>query len=416
MLEFTHSFAHTAKDDTKCLTQIFESITKERADQTSGYYALPFSQKALQDSQQYLKQHKDLITKLKNIVIIGVGGSSLGLKALDTMLSSLPQRNAMKLRFLECTDCIAVETALKKVKVKNTLFIVISKSGSTIETSSLFKYVLETYNLLSKKHTPHIVAITDENSPLQKWCHKHKIASIGIDKNVGGRFSVLSSVGILPLMLLGYDVKKLLQGAKELAMRFFDRKEDHILQKALYLVQNREQYPINVLFSYSSILKEFNAWYVQLWAESLGKLNIHNKAVGLTPVGLVGSIDQHSFLQLIVQGCKDKSVTFISLKPTHYPKPRIPNTTLTFLESTDFANGASFATLLDKQCLATMQTLHAQGIPTDSIVIDKICEYNAGALVMYYELLTSCAGCALEINTYDQPGVEFGKTRLREMF
>ena len=217
-------------------------------------------------------------------------------------------------------------------------------------------------------------------------------------------------------MLLGYKGKEILEGARELALRFFERKEDHILHKALYLVQNRERCPINVLFSYSSVFREFNAWYVQLWAESLGKLNAHKQPVGLTPIALVGSIDQHSFLQLIVQGPRDKSVTFLSLAPKHYPKPRIPQKKRELLESSDFVIGASFATLLDKQCLATMQTLQAQEVPTDSIVMDRVCAHNAGALVMYYELLTSCAGCALEINTYDQPGVEFGKARLRDMF
>lgn len=416
MLTFTQSFIPTHKASAPDIESLFESIKQERIQHVSGYYELPFSKKAIEDAQRYIKKHKDLVAKLKNLVIIGVGGSSLGLKAIDTMLSSLPQRNAIKLRFLECTDTFAVDTALKKLKVKNTLFIVISKSGSTIETASLFKYVLDTYELMRPKNKSHLLAITDTNSPLQKWCQKQKVAFVNIDKNVGGRFSVLSSVGILPLMLLGYKAKEILEGARDLVSRFFERKEDHILHKALYLVQNREQYPINVLFSYSSVLREFNAWYVQLWAESLGKLNADKQPVGLTPIALIGSIDQHSFLQLIVQGCKDKSVTFISLDPRHYPKPHIPKKKLEFLESSDFINGASFATLLSKQCLATMQTLQAQEIPTDSIVLDSISERNAGALVMYYELLTSCAGCALGINTYDQPGVEFGKTRLRDMF
>lgn len=411
MLTFKQFFALSGDID-----PVFKSIKEERLKSTSGYYELPFSKKALQDSRRYIKKHKELIAKLKNLVIIGVGGSSLGLKALDSMLCSLPQRNAIKLRFLECTDSLATQNTLKKLKLKNTLFIVISKSGSTIETASLLKYVLETYDLLQPKNKSHLLAITDTNSPLQQWCQKQKIAFVNIDKNVGGRFSVLSSVGILPLMILGYKTKEILAGAREIATRFFERKEDHILHKALYMVRHREQYPINVLFSYSSALKEFNAWYVQLWAESLGKLNTDKQPVGLTPIALVGSIDQHSFLQLIVQGPQDKSVTFIALNPKHQLKPRIPKMKLEFLESSDFINGASFATLLDKQCLATMQTLQAQEIPTDSIVLDRISEYNAGALVMYYELLTSCAGCALGIDTYDQPGVEFGKTRLREMF
>ncbi len=413
MLTFSQNFATQDKKAQRDV--LFSQILKEREYKASGYYELPFQKRALQDSKEYLSTHKELLKNLKNLVIIGIGGSSLGLRAIDSLLSHTKNRKNIALHFLEHTDSIPTNATLKKIKLKNTLFVAISKSGTTIETSSLMKYVLERFKILENKESKkHLLIITDENSPLQQWAHKEHIATVCIDKNVGGRFSVLSAIGILPLKILGYDTKALLKGAREFAEGFFARKEEHLLQKALFLAQNHKHYSINVLFSYASVFKDFNAWYVQLWGESLGKIAQNGVSIGLTPVGLVGSIDQHSFLQLIVQGVKDKSVTFLALNPKLFAKPTIPNFKLEFLESTNFVNTMSFAQLLYKQQQATMQTLQTQNIPTDFIRLDSLAEPSIGALIMYYELLTSAVGCLLKINTYDQPGVEFGKKRLFE--
>lgn len=396
------------------LDSLYDLIIKEKVATYSGYYHLPFEDKGIKDSQAYIQSHCSLLSKIKNLIIIGVGGSSLGTKAIDTMLCHLPCRKNIALKFLEHTDPIEINKALQGVEILDSLFIVISKSGTTIETSSLMKYVLAHYKLLEYKH--HLVVITDENSPLQKWAQSVKIDHICIAPNVGGRFSVLSSVGILPLMILGYDVKGLLEGAKKFMMNFLHRQEDHILRKAIFLAKSRDRYPINVLFSYSSSFKDFNAWYVQLWAESLGKIDSYGKKVGLTPIALIGSIDQHSFLQLITQGVMDKTVTFLNFNRKNYSEPKIPELSIPYLESTDFVNNTSFAKLLNYQQIATMQTIQNEGIPTDEIKVDILCEESVGILIFYFELLTSCVGRILDINTYDQPGVEFGKIRLKEMF
>ena len=155
---------------------------------------------------------------------------------------------------------------------------------------------------------------------------------------------------------------------------------------------------------------------MQLWGESLGKINASGEKVGLTPIALIGSIDQHSFLQLIVQGVRDKSVTFLSLNPAHSLRPQIPNVKIPHLESTDFVNNQSFATLLHNQRLATMQTIENEGITTDCIEVMRLCEESVGILIAYFELLTSCVGNIFEIDTYNQPGVEFGKVRLKKLF
>lgn len=408
---------HLANPNQKALDNVFDLICLERQNKKSGYYELPFEQKTLEDCYDYVAQHKDFLDTIKNIVIIGIGGSSLGLKAIDSLLSHLRTRKNIQLAFLEHTDPIEIEKSLCNIHTKDTLFVIISKSGTTIETSSLMKYVIHRYDLFKDaQRKSHLLFITDEDSPLYFLAKDEQISVVTISKNIGGRFSVLSAVGVLPLMLLGYDVAKLLKGALEFEKNFFDRKEEHLLKKAIFLAKNRDRFPINILFSYSSAFKDFNSWYVQLWGESLGKFDIYGKKVGLTPISLIGSIDQHSFLQLITQGLMDKTITFLSIHQAKYIEPKIPYVSFKYLDGTDFVNGTSFAKLLNLQQIATMETIQNEGIPTDHIEIEELCEASVGKLVIYFELLTSCVGAIFNINSYDQPGVELGKIRLREIF
>lgn len=420
MIKFKEYFAKSANDynvSKEATNALFKSICEERNKHISGYYNLPYSKSALVESNNYIKANKDLLDKIDNLIIIGIGGSSLGLKAIDSMLSHLPYRKEISLKFLEHTDPIKIEKSLKKVKLKNSLFIVISKSGKTIETLSLMKYVLDRYALLKKeKYKKHLLFITDKDSPLESFGNANGIKTFCIDSNIGGRFSVLSTIGILPLNILGYKIDLILNGAKKLSNSFFNRKEDHILRKAIFFGNNKDKYHINILFSYSSVFKDFNAWYVQLWGESLGKLNSFGSKTALTPIALIGSIDQHSFLQLIVQGVMDKTITFLSLNQLSYEHPKVPKLNMKYLDFCDFINGVSFASLLQKQQLSTMEAVQKEGVPTDYIEIKELNEESVGSLIMYYELLTSCTGKVLDVNAYDQPGVELGKKILISKF
>ncbi len=419
MLKFSHFNTNfldnqLANPSSAALNKAFELITQEIAQKKTGYYDLVYNQQALLDSKAYMQENINFLSQIQTIVIIGIGGSSLGLKAIDSMLKHLPSRKNIKLKYLEHTDPIAIQETLNKISLKHTLFITISKSGTTIETSSLLKFVIHKYRLFD--HKKHLIFITDYYSPLWHFAKESNFECFGIDKNVGGRFSVLSTVGILPLCLLGYNTQELLDSARYFQNSFLAREQDHLLSKAIFFAKNKERYPINILFSYSNVFKHFNAWYVQLWGESLGKIDAYGKKVSLTPIGLIGSIDQHSFLQLITQGIMDKTITFLSLNQAKYTKPKIPKISLPHLESTNFVNNTSFAKLLGMQQLATMQTIQNEGIPTDHIEISELCEQSVGRLIIYFELLTSVVGAILNINTYNQPGVEFGKIRLKEMF
>jgi len=396
-----------AKDE---MDDVFKKIVDEYRSSEIGYYHL------LEQDIKDIKRYKKEVSWAKRIIVVGIGGSSLGSKAIDQLLY-VNKKRRKKISFLESVGPNAIKAVLSKVDFEDSLFLIISKSGSTIETISNFKYILKKFrvNLEDDEDKKHFCIITDKDSNLDKFSNKYSIKTFYIPKNVGGRFSVFSKVGLVPLALMGYKIENFLEGAKLLRERFFEYKYDNLLKKSLFLAKNHKKYPINVLFSYSSTFKAFNEWYVQLWGESLGKIDKQNKRVGLTPVGLVGSIDQHSFLQLLTQGPLDKTVTFIKVNDFKNDI-KIPDIKLDFLDSTDYVNGYSFNELINAQCDATMQSVIKSGINVDLIEIDDFSEKSVGYLIFYFELLTSLTAIALDIDAYDQPGVEEGKVILKEKF
>jgi len=384
----------------------FESLVKEKQGGEIGYYHLP------KQSAVLTERLKDVKTGFDKIAVIGIGGSSLGTKAVYRLLKS-NYKNVKEIIFLENTDPIELKNHFCKIDKKNTLFLVISKSGTTIETISIFKAAIDYFKLDLEKDN--IIIITDPGSKLEKFAEKYSITVFNIPKNVGGRFSVFSAVGVVPLYLAGFDILKVLKGADEFFESFFNKKQWHLIRKAAFLYERSRCYKMNVVFSYSSLLDEFNKWYVQLWGESLGKINKKGQRVGLTPIGLLGSIDQHSFLQLLIEGPRDKTVTFIKVK-NFENSLKIPNISLPYLETTDFVNGYTFNELINAQCDATKESVIRSGIDVDEIILEKLNEENVGMLLVYYELLTSALGALFEIDTYNQPGVELGKKILKNKF
>ncbi len=412
----TQKLFFTPKISASHIDEAYEALREEMKSSKVGYYTLPDGD--MVDKIESFIKDKELNTKkLKNVAVIGIGGSSLGTRAVDTLLSHTSDRNDKKLIFLENVDPIEIENNLKNIEFDESIFIVISKSGSTVETISHLKHLIDYFkiDIKSEKFRFRFVTITDENSPLDAFSKEFGLDSFYIPQNVGGRFSVFSAVGLLPLSLLGYDIRKLLEGAKEIRESFFAKNEDLLVQKAHCYVTQSKRAPINVLFSYAGAFNAFNDWYVQLWGESLGKVNEIGEHCGMTPVGLIGSIDQHSFLQLLIEGPRDKTVTMIKVKDFQKDL-KIPNISLKYLEKTDFVNGITFNDLINAQCDATMQSIIKQGISVDLIEIKRVEEKSVGYLIFYYELLTSLCGHFLGINTYDQPGVELGKNILKEKF
>ncbi len=397
------------------MTEAFGNLVYEREKGVAGYYNLPEDSKLIVSEVRAFASSNETIRTCDTVVVIGIGGSSLGAKAVDSMLRHrYPE--ARRILFLENPDPVDILGKFATITKERSLFLVISKSGTTVETMSIFKAVIDHFHIdLDGEDRERIVAITDEGSALCRFVDHHGIKAYTIPHNVGGRFSVLSSVGIVPLTLAGYDTCSLLEGGASMVERFFDAREEHLLIKAAFIATHWKRYRMNVLFAYATFLEDFTKWYVQLWGESLGKIDRCGNRVGPTPSGHIGSVDQHSFLQLVMQGPRDKSVTF--LKVERFEKDlEIPDIGLEHIQKSDFVNGHTFNELINAECDATRRSVKMEGVPVDSITLDRVDEANIGELIVYYELLTSLTGSMLHVDTYDQPGVEAGKRILAKRF
>jgi len=380
------------------------AIEKERLD--IGYYNLPE-----QNIDEILEYVDGFNGNVENIVVLGIGGSSLGSKAIYEFLKPV-KKPLRKLYFFESTDPLNIMEIFSKIELEKSHFLVISKSGTTVETISIFKYLYE-----KESSSSSYTFITDENSALDKFAQEIGSKTFYLPANVGGRFSVLSVVGLLPLALCGVNIKELLFGANRVKESFFNDGylKNSLLNKAIFYAKYHTTYNINCLFAYSETLRYFSEWYVQLWGESLGKKQCNSAFhVGVTPIGLIGPKDQHSFLQLIVEGTRDKSVTFIKIDDFQN-ELTIPKIELPYLESLDMLNDITFHDLITMQSDSVIEALLEQGdIPLDEIIIERVDEESIGQLIYYYELLTSLVGKLINVNTYDQPGVESGKIILKE--
>lgn len=396
-MKYQHNFNPTISDE-----DIFAEIVKER--EHIGYYNL------VHQDTSIFKEYAATV-KQKNIIVIGIGGSTLGTYAIYKFLK-YSKNLTKKLYFLETTDPIDIKSKVKNIDLDDTLFIVISKSGTTIETVSIFKYI----HSLVKCDKHNTLVVTESDSKLNEYAKANEIMNFEIPKNVGGRFSVFSAVGLLPLAIVGIDIDELLGGAKEVYNLFFSKGEtyERVVKKARFFVEYKNSFNINVVFSYSSRLEGFNKWYIQLWGESLGKVDINSTRQGLTPIGIIGPIDQHSFLQLIVEGRRDKTVTVIKVDDFDNDL-KIPQIKLEGLGELDYLDNIEFSSLINKQADATIESINnLHDIPCDVITIDSINEKSFASLMYEYELLTSVCAKFMYIDAYNQPGVEAGKIILKQ--
>jgi len=381
--------------------EILDNLEKEL--ETVGYYSL--HEQDINLIQSYAKSIKN-----DYIYVIGIGGSSLGGKAIYTFLRR-SYKFKKKLFFLDTIDPLRINYLLSLGDLKNSQFIIISKSGSTVEPVSILKYIDSKVKIT--KHNCSV--ISGKNSLLWNFALENNLTKFLIPENVGGRFSVFSPVGLVPLAIIGVDIKKLLDGCKVVHESFFKKEEyyDLIINKARFLVENKSRFTMNIIFSYSSVFKDFNRWFVQLWAESIGKKNINGTRQGLTPISLIGPDDQHSFLQLILDGPRDKTVTFFKIKNLK-DVSIIPNAEKFNCFNLNVLNGKSFNQLINLQADSTYESiLQEKDIPCDKITIENIDEFNIAKLMYRFFLLTSTVGSFLQINTYDQPAVELGKKILK---
>jgi glucose-6-phosphate isomerase len=356
-----------------------------------------------------------------DIVVLGIGGSALGTVALRSALRSTvwnaltdEQREFFpRLHVVDNVDPSTMHSLLGRLALGSTLCIVISKSGGTAETMAQYLVLRERLEAqLGEAYGRHLVFITDpEKGALRRIAESHRIVSLDVPPNVGGRFSVLSPVGLLPAALVGIDVDALLAGAAEMiALCDTDdllRNPAGLYATLQWLADSELGMGNHVLMPYSDQLRDFSDWFVQLWAESLGKITPDGDHVGPTPIAAVGVTDQHSQVQLFMEGPRDKTVTFMAVvQPgADVPIPRLHSD----VPELAYLGGHTLGTLLDVERRATAGALAQRGRPSMTMEIDQVDAHHLGGLIMLFEIATVLAGALYGVDPMDQPGVELGK-------
>jgi glucose-6-phosphate isomerase len=349
-----------------------------------------FNQKDLKDFENFSKKLK----KFKKIIVLGVGGSSLGAKTISAI--NFQER----VEFLESIDPASVSNFFSKIKIKETFFLVISKSGETIETTCQTLILID---LLKKakvtnfsKQFLFITQSLDNN--LAKIAKEINCEIYPHDTKIGGRYSAFSVVGMLPALLAGIDIKKVRKGAQKIIKNFLE--SDYIAHNcALQISLYERGFTNDVLMPYIDKLKNFNDWYRQLWAESLGKNNF-----GSTPINSMGTVDQHSQLQLYLEGPKDKFFTFVTSK-NHQEDFLIKD----LKTAKTLFGGKKLSEVLAIEEFTTIEVLNKKKLPIRIIKIDKLNEETLGALMMQTILEIIIIAYSKNINPFDQPAVELRK-------
>jgi glucose-6-phosphate isomerase len=360
--------------------------------------------------------------KFDDVVVLGIGGSALGPIALRTALRK-PLWNLLeagdrdmrpRLHVLDNLDPITIAALLDRVKLERTLFIVTSKSGGTAETMAQYLVVRERLDREKIAAKDHIAFVTDPSKgALRPLATAEKIPALDIPANVGGRFSVLSPVGMLPAALIGIDTAKLLDGAGEMADRCaganFAENPAGVFAALQFLADSKIGKHIHVMMPYSDALRDMAGWFVQLWAESLGKQRPKDKEhVGPTPLGALGATDQHSQVQLFMEGPADKTITFVSVSRREKEDVPIPKLHQNVPELA-YLGGHSLGEVLDIERRATAGALATRGRPNMTFELDAVDSWHVGAFIMLLECATVYAGAMYDVNPLDQPGVELGK-------
>lgn len=346
----------------------------------------------------------------RHMLLLGIGGSALGPRALQKAFrpqQDWPGYAGPWLWIADNVDAPALEAWLEKLPPKETLVVVISKSGGTIETMSQYFIVREWLQReLGKAWTGNVLAVTDAKSgALRQEAADNGLASLPVPEHLGGRFSVLSAVGLVPACFLGLDWRAVLDGAADVfgpVAMYPEKLAAHPAWKlalwARALMEN--DYSQLIFFSYIPAWACFGSWFAQLWAESLGKAG-----KGSMPLPAAGVTDQHSLLQMFLDGPRDKGCLFLE----GLNLPRGPRFGQGLPDQWKHLRGKSFGDVLDAETIGTLGAFAAGNIPLTRISLGAQDERSAGALMALLELTTFFTGSLLEINPLDQPAVEYGK-------
>ncbi|MGK7345385.1 MAG: glucose-6-phosphate isomerase [Candidatus Nitrospinota bacterium M3_3B_026] len=384
------------------------------------FYELPYK---AAEAEKVKKAARVIRKEFNTMVVLGIGGSALGTTALFTALkssshNSLPagKRGGVRLHVADNIDPDQFGELLGSIRPKETVFNVISKSGATAETMSQFLIVAD---LLKKKlgrgWKKHVVVTTDEKSgPLRAIVNRFRLKSFIVPEGVGGRFTVLTPVSLLPAAAAGVDIAQLLRGAARMEERTWEedlmKNPASLLAAIHYLLDTAKGKKITVMMPYSGRLRDVADWFRQLWAESLGKrLDLDGAPVhvGQTPVKALGATDQHSQVQLYVEGPFDKLVCFLEVERFEKDLP-IPKG-FEDQPGVAYLGGHSLGELMNVEKRGTEYALTVNRRPNMTIKVPEVSAHTVGQLLYLLEAATAFAGGLYKVNAFDQPGVEFGK-------
>lgn len=358
------------------------------------------------ETVRHIMRYRQANPWVQEVVVLGIGGSALGAQALYAALGSGP----VQLHFVDNVEPEPILALLRSLNPQHTLVNVISKSGSTAETMAaflVFRQWLEKH--LGTQWKQHVAVTTDPSKGLLRpYVNQEGLAAFEVPPAVGGRYSVTCPVGTLPLAFAGVDLESLLAGARKANQQAAQPAlQNPIAQTAL--VQHlyaQSGVNISVLMPYSTRLRYLPDWFVQLHAESLGKVDAKGQKVGTTPLRAVGTTDQHAQVQLFREGPHDKLVALVRLEQ---PSEDLLIPAVAGLDGLEYLFGKSFFELLSAEAMATAHALVKAERPNYSLLLERLDAYHLGWLLQHLMWQTAVLGELWQINAFDQPGVELGK-------
>lgn len=414
-------------DNKKLVAQAFKIVKDNRGTGMMGWTELPYNQNEI--VKDIIETAKDVKKKFDNFVVLGIGGSALGPMAVFQALCHLrhnelqkSKRKAPKLYVEDNVDPERMTALLDVLDLDKTMFNVVTKSGATSETMAQYLIIMD---LLKKKYgdkaKDHMIATTSANKGnLIKIAKQEGLKTFYIPDGVGGRFSELCPVGLLPAAVVGIDIKEMLAGAAymdKLCKNKDLRKNPALISALLEYLAMKNGKNISVMMPYADSLKYIADWYCQLWGESLGKAvdNDGNEVfVGQTPVKALGVTDQHSQVQLYREGPFDKVITLIAVG--NYRTTVEISEGCKDIPDVSFLCGHTMNELITAEREATEYALTTARRLNYTITLPEVNAFTIGQLLFMFEMETAYAGAMLNINTFNQPGVEGGKNATYALF
>ncbi|MCC7507927.1 MAG: glucose-6-phosphate isomerase [Planctomycetes bacterium] len=386
------------------------AIVEEERCWWAHYYLSSAS--AASELETVLRIAQPRMGRFAHLVLLGIGGSALGLKMLAQSLGYL-DTSMPELHVVDNTDPALLARVQARIDLKQTLFVAVSKSGGTLETVLALGHFVRLLQQAGLDLADHVLTVTDPKlGPLREFTQRHGLESADIHSAIGGRFSVLTPAGTLPAALLNLDVASLLQGADRMAGVCAEGEPAQLWPARLGVLAadlclKRGKTGI-VFMPYSSRLEYLSDWFVQLWDESLGK-----DGKGQTAIRAAGATDQHAQVQLFMEGPNDKLLVFVRIEK-HEPDVAIGDFEWD-LFGCPYVKGRTLGQVINAQQAGTAQAATERGRPNATLVLPRLDADTVGELIMGLMAATTYASKVLGVNAYDQPSVELGKRISRQM-